>query len=162
MARPTGPSRPAVPPLSSVDGILLDPPWWAVDPTLPSDIAGLRMSWDSSASVRIGRYARVAPCMTISSQSSGIHRRLKLRKAPLPEHAARSGIQFWWPLSFSFGPSKAGERASISGFAYETKMTGFIVQTQIRAGAGSRDSLAVAYYWDSWVPNGRARKRLDG
>ncbi len=67
-------------------------------------------------------------------------------------------IRFWWPISFSFGPTKAGERAVMGAFAHEGQDdldSWFRVKNQLAKNA-PRDSLYVAYYWDSKNPNTRA------
>lgn len=63
-------------------------------------------------------------------------------------------IGFWWPISFSFGPSKAGERAVIGAFAYEGEDdldSWFKKKSELVS--GPRDSLYVAYYWDDNTPS---------
>jgi len=65
-------------------------------------------------------------------------------------------IRLWWPLSFSFGPTKQGEYAVQSSFAYEGEDdldSWFARASQL---AGARDSLKVAYYWDSKVSGATA------
>jgi len=57
-------------------------------------------------------------------------------------------IRLWWPLAFSFGPTKQGEYAVQNTFAYEGEDdldSWFARASQLN---GARDSLKVAYYWD--------------
>jgi len=59
-------------------------------------------------------------------------------------------IRLWWPLSFSFGPSKGGEYATRGFFPYEgvdDLDSWFSKESKLVAGK-VRNSLKVAYYWD--------------
>jgi hypothetical protein len=59
-------------------------------------------------------------------------------------------IRFWWPIAFSFGPSKAGEYSTIGGFSYEGEddLDSWFKRKSELLPNRSRDSLAVAYYYD--------------
>ena len=59
-------------------------------------------------------------------------------------------IRLWWPLSFSFGPSKAGEYAALGGFSYEGEddLDSWFVSTSQLVSNRKRQKLKVAYYWD--------------
>jgi len=154
------------PPHITVDGIALDPPYrWAVDPSLPCDI---KLEFEDV----LGQFG-IRSHVEIFAFSNPVHgdyfiwkathkftgelklpRESSVAKDTLPDQT----IRFWWPLAFSFGPTKAGERASIGTFAYEGEDdldSWFKRKSELVTGR-PRDSLAVAYYWDSWVPNGRA------
>jgi hypothetical protein len=59
-------------------------------------------------------------------------------------------IRLWWPLSFSFGPSKAGEYAVASGFAFEGEddLDNWFESKSELVTTRARDTLQVAYYYD--------------
>ena len=59
-------------------------------------------------------------------------------------------IRLWWPLSFSFGPSKGGEYAVRSSFCYEglDELDSWFSEKSDLVEDRDRDSLYVAYYWD--------------
>ncbi len=57
-------------------------------------------------------------------------------------------IRLWWPLAFSFGPTKRGEYAVLSSFALEGEDdldSWFSRASQLD---GARDTLKIGYYWD--------------
>ncbi|MGQ9561722.1 MAG: hypothetical protein ACUVWA_14585 [Candidatus Oleimicrobiaceae bacterium] len=59
-------------------------------------------------------------------------------------------IRLWWPVAFSFGPSKAGEYEVLGHFAYEGEDdldSWFARKSQLVSGQ-ARDTLKIAYYWD--------------
>ncbi|HOH06936.1 MAG TPA: hypothetical protein PLF89_05385 [bacterium] len=60
-------------------------------------------------------------------------------------------IRLWWPLSFSFGPTKAGEYEVQRGFSFEGEddLDSWFAYPSRLAGGGVRDSLKIAYYWDA-------------
>ena len=60
-------------------------------------------------------------------------------------------IKFWWPIAFSFGPSKAGERNTNGSFAYEgvDDLDSWFKRKSSLLPNRQRDSLYVAYYWDA-------------
>ncbi len=64
-------------------------------------------------------------------------------------------MRLWWPLSFSFGPSKAGEYASNGSFGYEglDDLDGWFSGKLNLPTQGQRDSLKIAYYHDYKKPN---------
>lgn len=60
-------------------------------------------------------------------------------------------IRLWWPIAFSFGPTKAGEYAVRRSFGYEGEDdldSWFGGKSQLVTGQ-PRDSLKIAYYWDT-------------
>jgi hypothetical protein len=60
-------------------------------------------------------------------------------------------IRLWWPISFSLGPSKGGEYAVLRSFPYEAEDdldSWYGIKSKLVSGK-SRDSLKIAYYWDS-------------
>lgn len=60
-------------------------------------------------------------------------------------------IRLWWPFSASFGPSKAGEYEVLRHFAYEGEddLDSWFARKSELVADKPRDSLKVAYYWDS-------------
>lgn len=63
-------------------------------------------------------------------------------------------IRLWWPLSFSFGPSKGGEYAATNHFAYEGEddLDSWFARKSELVTNRMRDTLKVAYYWDYKSP----------
>jgi hypothetical protein len=147
------------PPLIVVDGIPLNPPYqWYVDPTLNTDIKIV--------------FEDVLPQFGIRSRvemfafSNPEHSDYFIWKAThkftgeikIPRNAALSTdtipdqtIRIWWPLSFSFGPSKAGERYVTNNFSYEGEddLDSWFARTSELVPDRERDSLYVAYYYDA-------------
>ena len=80
-------------------------------------------------------------------------RNSKTSKDTLPDQT----IRFWWPLSLSFGPSKAGEKTVLGTFAYEGEDD---LDSWFRRASkypdAFRDSLYVAYYWDTDNPSAQS------
>ena len=60
-------------------------------------------------------------------------------------------IRLWWPISFSFGPSKAGEYESFGNFTYEGEddLDSWVPYKSELVTDRARDTLKIAYYWDS-------------
>lgn len=58
-------------------------------------------------------------------------------------------IRFWWPIAFSFGPSKAGERSALGGYSFEGEDDmDFWMKIKSNMPGVNRDSLYIAYYYD--------------
>lgn len=150
------------PPHIIVDGIQLDAPYrWFVDPKLNADEKIV--------------FEDVLPQFGIRSHvevyafSNPNHSNYFIWKATqkftgelkLPRDAATSldtlpdqTIRFWWPISFSFGPSKAGEYYVTNHFPYEGEddLDSWFRRKSQLVPNGTRDSLYVAYYWDYLNP----------
>lgn len=150
------------PPHIFVDGIQLDAPYrWNVDPSLKSDI---KIDFEDV----LGQFG-IRSHVEVYGFSNPSHANYFIWKAThkftgeikLPRNSSSpkdslvdQTIRFWWPIAFSFGPSKAGERFVFGGFSYEGeddldswfKRKSDLVTTRIR------DSLLVAYYWDAFNP----------
>ncbi len=147
------------PPHVTIDGIAIDAPYrWTVDPTLKSDI---KIEFEDV----LGQFG-IRSHVEMYGFSNSDHGDYFIWKAThkftgeltLPRQAASSKdtlpdqtIRFWWPLAFSFGPSKAGERAAFGGYSYEGEddLDSWFRTKSALVPTGARDSLAVAYYWDS-------------
>ncbi|MBN2280222.1 MAG: hypothetical protein JXQ65_06560 [Candidatus Marinimicrobia bacterium] len=63
-------------------------------------------------------------------------------------------VRLWWPLSFSFGPSKAGEYYSRGSFAFEGEddLDSWFAGKLSLPNNDLRDSLKIAYYYDYKTP----------
>jgi hypothetical protein len=148
------------PPHIVVDGVQIDSPYqWYVDPSLKSDI---KLEWEdvlNQFGIRshIEMYGFSNPnhadyfiwktTHTFTGELK-VPRDAKVSADTIPDQT----IGFWWPCSFSFGPSKAGERQVNGGFSYEGTDdldSWFKKASEMPPGSRSRDSLAIAYYWDS-------------
>jgi hypothetical protein len=146
------------PPHIIVDGIQLDPPYpWNVDPTIKSDI---KLEWED-----VLNQFGIRSHLEMYGFSNPNHADYFIWKAThkftgelkVPREASVSTdtipdqtIGFWWPIAFSFGPSKAGERLVNGGFSYEgvdDLDSWFKIKSQMAT--RTRDSLYIAYYWDS-------------
>ncbi|MGE5314886.1 MAG: hypothetical protein ACM3Q4_09355 [Acidobacteriota bacterium] len=145
------------PPVITVDGIPLTPPYnWSVDPSLKSDIKiefedvlgqfGIRSHVEVFAFSTPG-YAD----FFIWKATHKFTGELKVpRQAAKTDSLPDQTIRFWWPLAFSFGPSKAGERIVTGSFTYEGQDdldSWFSRPSQLVANR-SRNNLMVAYYYD--------------
>lgn len=150
------------PPIVKVDGVTITPKYnWFVNPKLESDIKiefedvckefGIRTHVEIFAFTNAdhGDYFiwkathKFTGELGIPSQTAG--------KAKLPDQT----INFYWPASWSFGPSKGGEYYANGSFAYEGEDdldSWFKAKTKY---TGARDSLYVAYYWDSYNYSGK-------
>jgi len=152
------------PPVIVVDGITVTPPYrWYVDRTLPCDIKiefedvcgqfGLRSHVEvmaftnqSHADYFIWKAThKFTGELRIPQQAKGI--------STLPDQT----INFYWPLAFSFGPTKAGEYYVNSSFGYEGEddLDSWFAGKSKFGSTGARDSLYVAYYWDSFNGSGK-------
>ena len=146
------------PPVVTVDGIRLTPPYqWYVDPTLKSDLKiefeDVLNQFGIRSHVKI--YAFSNPNHADYFIWKATHKftgELKVpREAASPlDTLPDQTIRFWWPIAFSFGPSKAGEREALGTFAFEGEDdldSWFRRPSGLVSGTG-RDSLYVAYYYD--------------
>ena len=159
------------PPHIVIDGIQLDPPFtWYVDRTIKSDI---KLEWEdvlNQFGIRshVEMYGFSNPAHADYFIWKATHKFTGELKVPREASVAADTIpdqtiRFWWPLAFSFGPSKAGEFLVNGGYSFEgvdDLDSWFKGASEMPAGARSRDSLYVAYYWDakgastSVYPNG--------
>jgi hypothetical protein len=151
------------PPHITVDGIGLDPPYkWYVDRSLPCD---LRIEFED-VQPQFGMRSRVEMSAFANPDLGNVilwkvtHKftgEWKLpRESTVPtDSLPDQTLRLWWPLAFSFGPSKAGERAAMGTFAYEGEddLDSWFKQKSTLVTGRTRDSLLVAYYWDYKNPN---------
>ncbi len=153
------------PPHITVDGIALDPPYrWTVDPKLKADIKLEFEDVCAQFGIRshVEVYAFSNPdhadyfIWKATHKFTGelrLPRESKTSRDSLPDQT----IRFWWPIAFSLGPSKVGERAVSGGFSYEAEddLDSWFKRKSTLVPGRSRDSLAVAYYWDAYFPTSR-------
>lgn len=131
---------------------------WEVDPTLKSDIKAV---WED-----ILPFWGIRTHIEIYAFSNPNHQDYIIWKAtyrftgetrreienPGPENFfPDQTIRLWWPLSFSFGPSKAGEREVLGSFTFEGQddLDSWFARKSDLVTGKSRDSLKIAYYWDA-------------
>lgn len=147
------------PPNIVVDGIQLNPPYrWYVDPKLKSDIKIEFEDVCGQFGIRshVEVYAFSNPSFAdffiwkATHRFTGEIKRPREASAPtdtLPDQT----IRFWWPIAFSFGPSKAGEYSTNGGFAFEGEddLDSWFKRKSELLPNMQRDTLYVAYYWDS-------------
>jgi hypothetical protein len=151
------------PPHIVVDGIALDPPYlWSTDLTLPSDIKIEFEDVLPQFGIRshIEVYAFSNPdhadyfIWKASHKFTGEIKRPRDASSSLDSLPDQT-IRFWWPIAFSFGPSKSGEREVLGGFGYEGEddLDSWFKRKSELVNNGTRDSLYVAYYWDYDQPS---------
>ena len=150
------------PPIVKVDGLTITPGYkWFVNPKLESDIKiefedvcsefGIRTHVEIFAfsNADHGDYFiwkathKFTGELGLPTKTAG--------KAKLPDQT----INFYWPASWSFGPSKGGEFYANGSFSFEGEDdldSWFSAKTKYQ---GARDSLFVAYYWDSYNSSGK-------
>ncbi len=150
------------PPIIKVDGIPITQPYqWYVDPNLKSDIKLEFEDVLNQFGIRshVEVYAFSNPnhadyfIWKATHKFTGelkVPREASVSKDTLPDQT----IKFWWPIAFSFGPSKAGEIAVQGTFSYEgiDDLDSWFKGKSEFFPNGSRESLYVAYYWDSKAP----------
>jgi hypothetical protein len=151
------------PPHVTVDGVQLDAPYrWNVNPTLSSDVKiefedvlpqfGIRSHVEIFAfsNPLHGDYFIWKATHKFTGEIK-LPRSSSTSKDTLPDQT----IRFWWPIAFSFGPSKAGERNVTGGFSYEGEddLDSWFKRKSTLVPGRSRDSLTVAYYWDAYNVN---------
>lgn len=147
------------PPHVTVDGKVMTSPYvWKVDPTLKSDI---KLEFED-----ILPQFGIRSHVEIFGFSSTYFSDFFIWKAThkftgeitTPDDTAKYSkripdqtIKFWWPIAFTFGPTKSGERAVNGGFDFEGNddLDNWFKKKSELVTSGSRDSLYVAYYQDS-------------
>ncbi|MCX6150493.1 MAG: hypothetical protein NTX22_08235 [Ignavibacteriales bacterium] len=153
------------PPNIVVDGIQLNAPYqWNVDPNLKSDIKiefedvliqfGIRSRCEmiGFANPYLGDFFIWKTTHKFTGETV-----LPRSTTPGGNRIVDQTIKFWWPLSFSFGPSKAGEKAVQNTFSFEGQddLDSWFKRKSELVKGGTRDSLYVAYYWDSNEPTAK-------
>ncbi|MBC8491404.1 MAG: hypothetical protein H8D42_02490 [Candidatus Marinimicrobia bacterium] len=146
------------PPYVTVDGIAQQQEYtWQVDPDLKPDMKAV---WED-----IIPYWGIRTHIELIGFSNHNHENYLIWKASYkftgetrrPIESPDSSrffpdqtIRLWWPLSFSFGPSKAGEYFAMGGFAYEgvDDLDSWFAGKSVLNQGELRDSMKVAYYWD--------------
>jgi len=159
------------PPNVVVDGIPQNPEYtWEVDPTLKSDMVAIWEDVTGHPSCRGHHYWGIRVRIEVYAFSNPNHDNYIIWKATykftgetkLPRENPDSSdffpdqtIRLWWPLSFSFGPSKGGEYAVRGSFAYEgvDDLDSWFSRESELVTDKVRDTLNVAYYWDFKSPS---------
>jgi hypothetical protein len=153
------------PPQITVDGIPLTPPYrWYVDPDLNTDIKIVFEDVLPQFGIRshVEMYAFSNPDHADYFIWKATHK--FTGEVKIPRSAASSldtipdqTIGIWWPIAFSFGPSKAGERYATNNFSYEGEddMDSWF-QRKSDLVIRERDSLYVAYYYDGKTATAQA------
>jgi hypothetical protein len=154
------------PPYVMVDGVRQDQDYtWDVDPDLNADIVA---EWED-----VLRFHGIRTRVQIFAFSNPNHQDYIIYKAthtftgetkrPIEdpdasEYFPSQTMNIWWPISFSFGPSKAGEYMTRSSFSYEGQddLDSWFSMPVTHASDAARDSLKVAYYWDAKTNGGRS------
>jgi hypothetical protein len=153
------------PPHIIVDGIEVTPPYkWFVDPKLPCD---MKLEFEDVC----GQFG-LRTHVEIFAFSNPMHSDYFIWKAThkftgelrIPKEAAGKSklpdqsISFYWPIAWSFGPTKAGEYYVNGSYGYEGEddLDSWFAGKSKYGSSGARDSLYVAYYWDSFNQQGKA------
>jgi len=147
------------PPYVTVDGVPQTREYrWQTDPNLKADMVAIWEDilpyWGIRAHVEV--YAFSNPnhqdyvIWKATYKFTGETRRAIENPEP-KDFFPDQTIRLYWPISFSFGPSKAGEYEALRHFAFEGEDdldSWFAGKSQLVTGQ-PRDSLKVAYYWDT-------------
>ncbi|HEX2867990.1 MAG TPA: hypothetical protein VHO03_13170 [Ignavibacteriales bacterium] len=148
------------PPHIVVDGVTQEAPYlWSVDPNLKSDVKiefeDVLPQFGIRSHVEVYGFSNPDHAdYFIWKATHKFTGELKIpRQATSQDTIPDQTIRFWWPISFSFGPTKAGERNVMGTFGYEGEDdydSWFKVPSKF---GGARDSLYIAYYRDGKNPN---------
>ena len=147
------------PPYVTVDDVPLYREYrWRVDPSLKADIVA---SWEDilpfwGIRTHIEVYAFSNPnhqdylIWKATYKFTGETRR-PIENPDAGDFFPDQTIKIWWPLSFSFGPSKAGEYESFGTFTFEGEddLDSWVARESQLVTGSNRDSLKIAFYWDS-------------
>jgi len=154
------------PPHITVDGIALDAPYrWNVDPNLEADVKLVFEDVLPQFGIRshVEVYASSNPDHANYFIWKATHKFTGEIKIPRGASASTDTIpdqtiRFWWPLAFSFGPSKAGERAVTNNFSFEGEddLESWFKRKSELLPDRTRDTLYVAYYYDTKYPGAQA------
>ncbi len=158
------------PPYVTVDGVPLYREYrWQVNPKLKPDIAAIWEDilpfWGIHTHVEV--YAFSNPNHQDYIIWKGTYKFTGETRRPLENPGPEDlfpdqTIRLWWPVAFSFGPSKAGEYEVFGHFAYEREddLDSWFARKSELVSGRARDTLKIAYYWDSTLggsaayPNG--------
>lgn len=149
------------PPYVTVDGTPQYQAYtWELDPDIPSDIVAewedIYVNYGMRAHVKMYGFANENHNNYFIYQATLKFTGETLREIENPDSASyfpSQTINMWWPISFSFGPSKAGEYYSANYFRFEGEddLDSWFAGPRTLPG-GNRDSLKVAYYRDYKAP----------
>jgi hypothetical protein len=149
------------PPYVTVDGIPQYQAYtWELDPDIPSDIIveweDIYAAYGMRAHVKMYGYSNENHDNYFIYQATLKFTGETRRPIEIPDSSdffPSQTVNMWWPIAFSFGPSKAGEYFSANYFRYEGEddLDSWFSGTAQLPG-GTRDSLKIAYYWDYKAP----------
>ncbi|MFH1214218.1 MAG: hypothetical protein V1681_09015 [Candidatus Neomarinimicrobiota bacterium] len=150
------------PPNVVVDGVAQNQEYtWQVDPTLKSDIKAV---WED-----VIPFWGIRTHIEVTGFSNPNHDNYLIWKATYKftgetkraietpdsnDFFPDQTMRLWWPLSFSFGPSKGGEYYSLGDYACEGEddLDSWFGRPSNLVRNANRDSLKIAYYWDYKSP----------
>ncbi|MCK6560242.1 hypothetical protein HUU39_15520 [candidate division KSB1 bacterium] len=147
------------PPYVTVDGVPQYREYrWQTDPKLKSDIAAVWEDilpyWGMRCHVEL--YAFSNPNHQDYIIWKGTYKFTGETRRPIENPTSKDffpdqTVRLWWPVSFSFGPSKAGEYEVLRSFSFEGEddLDSWFARPSELVNGQPRDSLFVAYYWDS-------------
>lgn len=150
------------PPRVIVDGVQQNQDYpWDVDPTLKPDIAAVWEDviayWGIRSHIEVYAFSNPNHDDYIIWKATYKFTGETMRPIENPDSSdffPDQTMRLWWPLEFSFGPSKGGEYAARGGFSYEgvdDLDSWFARKSELVTDRG-RDSLKIAYYWDYKTP----------
>ena len=145
------------PPNVIVDGVPQNQEYtWTVDPDLASDIVceweDIYTAFGMRAHVKMYGFSNPNHENYFIYQASMKFTGETKRPIEIPDSSdfyPEQDVTMYWPIEFSFGPTKAGEYAVTGGWAYESEddLDSWFAD-ELTLDGGIRDSLKVAYYWD--------------
>src|SRR6056297_12215 len=142
------------PPYVTVDGVPQYQEYtWELDPDLPSDMVAewedLFTAYGMRSHVKMYAYSNSNHENYFIYQATlkftGETRR-PIEQPDSSDFYPDQTVKAWWPIEFSFGPSKAGEYMVTSGWPYEAldDLDSWFGREKLLPG-GARDSLKIAY-----------------
>ncbi len=145
------------PPNVSVDNVPQNQTYtWELDPDIPSDIIAewedIYTAYGMRAHVKMYAYSNQNHENYYIYQASMKFTGETRRPIELPDTSdfyPEQTVNMYWPIEFSFGPSKVGEYMATGGWMYESEddLDSWFAD-ELQLPGGNRDSLKVAYYWD--------------
>jgi hypothetical protein len=148
------------PPNVTIDGVRQNQDYtWEVDPDISSDII---VEWEDilqnhGIRTRVQIFAFSNPNHKDYIIYKATHKFTGETKRPIEnpvdslDYFPSQTVNLWWPVAFSFGPSKAGEYMAHSSFAYEgvDDLDSWFSAPVKKAATAPRDSLKIVYYRDA-------------
>ncbi len=149
------------PPYVMVDGVPQYQEYlWEIDPDIPSDIIAewedIYVAFGMRAHVKMYAYSNQNHenyfIYQATMKFTGETRR-GIEQPDSSDFYPAQTVNMYWPIEFSFGPSKQGEYMVTNGWPYEgvDELDSWFSGETLLPG-GNRDSLKIAYYWDYKTP----------